>query len=41
LGEQLNAQKPAHLQAVPYLPEPHAAWVNALEKEWLQRYGAK
>ena len=41
LGEQLDAQKPAHLQAVPYLPEPHAAWVNALEKEWLQRYGAK
>ncbi|WP_390886961.1 ABC transporter substrate-binding protein [Buttiauxella noackiae] len=41
LNEQLDAQKPAHLQAVPYLPEPHAAWVNALEKEWLQRYGAK
>ena len=41
LGEQLNAQKPAHLQTVPYLAEPHAAWVNALEKEWLQRYGAK
>lgn len=41
LNEQLDTQKPAHLQAVPYLPEPHAAWVNALEKEWLQRYGAK
>lgn len=41
LNEQLDAQKPANLQAVPYLPEPHAAWVNALEKEWLQRYGAK
>lgn len=39
-AEQLNAQKPAHLQAAPYLAEPHAAWVNALEKEWLQRYGA-
>lgn len=21
------------------LPEPHAAWVNALEQEWLRRYG--
>lgn len=41
LKEQLDAQKPAHQQAVPYLPEPHAAWVDALEKEWLQRYGAK
>ncbi|MEW7311313.1 ABC transporter substrate-binding protein [Buttiauxella gaviniae] len=39
-AEQLNAQKPAHLQAAPYLAEPHAAWVNTLEKEWLQRYGA-
>ena len=41
LGEQLNAQKPTHLQTVLYLAEPHAAWVNALEKEWLQRYGAR
>ena len=41
LSEQLIAQKPAHLQTVPYLAEPHAAWVNALEKEWLQRYGAR
>ncbi|POT57619.1 ABC transporter substrate-binding protein [Citrobacter amalonaticus] len=23
----------------PVLPEPHAAWVNALEQEWLRRYG--
>ncbi|MGB7800009.1 ABC transporter substrate-binding protein [Buttiauxella sp.] len=41
LDRQLDAQKPAHLQTVPYLAEPHAAWVNALEKEWLQRYGAR
>ncbi|MDR9890032.1 ABC transporter substrate-binding protein [Pseudenterobacter timonensis] len=25
----------------PVLPEPHAAWVNALEQEWLQRYGTR
>lgn len=24
----------------PALPEPHASWVDALEKEWLRRYGA-
>lgn len=41
LREQLDAQKPAHQQTVPYLAEPHAAWINALEKEWLQRYGAQ
>ncbi|KFC82361.1 ABC transporter substrate-binding protein [Buttiauxella agrestis] len=41
LREQLDAQKPVHQQSVPYLAEPHAAWVEALEKEWLQRYGAK
>ncbi|MGT8855644.1 ABC transporter substrate-binding protein [Enterobacter sp. 186315] len=23
------------------LPEPHAAWVNALEQEWLRRYGTR
>ncbi len=23
----------------PVLAEPHAAWVNALEQEWLRRYG--
>jgi putative thiamine transport system substrate-binding protein len=26
-------------QAVPALPEPHASWVDALEKEWTRRYG--
>ncbi|SUW64367.1 ABC-type uncharacterized transport system, periplasmic component [Buttiauxella agrestis] len=41
LREQLDAQKPVHQHSVPYLAEPHAAWVEALEKEWLQRYGAK
>jgi putative thiamine transport system substrate-binding protein len=41
LREKLDAQKPVHQQSVPYLAEPHAAWVDALEKEWLQRYGAK
>ncbi|MTH46861.1 ABC transporter substrate-binding protein [Intestinirhabdus alba] len=25
----------------PTLPEPHAAWVNALEQEWLRRYGTR
>ena len=23
----------------PVLPEPHASWVDALEKEWTRRYG--
>jgi putative thiamine transport system substrate-binding protein len=26
---------------VPTLPEPHASWVEALEAEWLKRYGAQ
>jgi putative thiamine transport system substrate-binding protein len=26
-------------QAAPALPEPHASWVDALEKEWTRRYG--
>jgi putative thiamine transport system substrate-binding protein len=26
-------------QAPPVLAEPHALWVNALEQEWLRRYG--
>jgi putative thiamine transport system substrate-binding protein len=26
-------------QSAPSLPEPHASWVNALEKEWIRRYG--
>ena len=26
-------------QTAPALPEPHASWVDALEKEWTRRYG--
>jgi putative thiamine transport system substrate-binding protein len=26
-------------QVMPALPEPHASWVNPLEREWLRRYG--
>ncbi|HCB1916218.1 TPA: ABC transporter substrate-binding protein [Citrobacter braakii] len=33
----LLARIPQGLPAM--LPEPHAAWVNALEQEWLRRYG--
>ena len=29
-----QVEKPA-----PVLPEPHASWVDAIEKEWLRRYG--
>ena len=28
-------------EAVPTLPEPHASWVEALEVEWLKRYGSR
>jgi putative thiamine transport system substrate-binding protein len=28
-------------ESVPTLPEPHASWVEALEAEWLKRYGAR
>ena len=28
-------------EVVPTLPEPHASWVEALEGEWLKRYGAR
>lgn len=34
-----TAWTPAGLPAV--LPEPHAAWINALEQEWLRRYGTR
>lgn len=27
-------------KSVPTLPEPHASWVEALEKEWVKRYGS-
>jgi putative thiamine transport system substrate-binding protein len=26
--------------SAPALPEPHASWVDALEKEWVRRFGA-
>jgi putative thiamine transport system substrate-binding protein len=33
--------RPGQLQrTAPTLPEPHASWVEALEKEWTRRYGA-
>jgi len=28
-------------ELVPTLPEPHASWVEALEAEWVRRYGAR
>ncbi|PAW16750.1 hypothetical protein CKJ89_03555 [Klebsiella pneumoniae] len=37
-GELVGAARsPAHWRAL--LAEPHAAWVDALEQEWLRRYG--
>jgi len=42
---KLNAEQQHTLQALipentpPVLAEPHAAWVNVLEQEWLRRYG--
>jgi putative thiamine transport system substrate-binding protein len=27
------------LQSAPALPEPHASWVEPIEREWLRRYG--
>ena len=27
------------MQSAPALPEPHASWVEAIEREWLKRYG--
>lgn len=42
---KLDARQQKTLQSLmpentpPVLAEPHAAWVNALEQEWLRRYG--
>ncbi len=36
-AKALTARVPEGLP--PVLAEPHAAWVNALEQEWLRRYG--
>jgi putative thiamine transport system substrate-binding protein len=33
------AQPGQVIQAAPALPEPHASWVEPLEKEWVRRYG--
>ncbi|PCL73702.1 hypothetical protein CPT09_27535 [Klebsiella pneumoniae] len=46
-GELVGAARsPAHWRALfadpqlgQALAEPHAAWVDALEQEWLRRYG--
>ena len=35
-----GAQPGQVTQAAPALPEPHASWVDPLEKEWVRRYGA-
>ena len=35
-----SATLPGQLQTfAPAIPEPHASWVDALEKEWARRYG--
>ena len=35
-----SVPRPGQLtQSAPALPEPHASWVEALEKEWIRRYG--
>lgn len=38
-AKQLRTFTPSDTPDV--LPEPHAAWVNALEQEWLRRYGTR
>jgi len=36
-----SATLPGQLQTfAPAIPEPHASWVDALEKEWARRYGS-
>ena len=38
----MNKPAPGALnENIPTLAEPHASWVEALEKEWLRRYGAR
>ena len=35
-----SAARPGQVTVIaPVLPEPHASWVDALEKEWTRRYG--
>ena len=38
-GQQKTLQALMPENTPPVLAEPHAAWVNALEQEWLRRYG--
>ena len=38
-GQQKTLQGLMPENTPPVLAEPHAAWVNALEQEWLRRYG--
>ncbi|MDO9145765.1 MULTISPECIES: ABC transporter substrate-binding protein [Comamonadaceae] len=39
---QMRKAAPGALaESVPTLPEPHASWVEALESEWLKRYGTR
>jgi putative thiamine transport system substrate-binding protein len=37
---QSTPQPGAVSQTAPALPEPHASWVEPVEKEWIRRYGA-
>lgn len=41
LNRQLAAQVPGSLEPAPVLAEPHAAWVSAVERAWLARYGSR
>jgi putative thiamine transport system substrate-binding protein len=41
LAAQLKDLLPASFEPAPFLAEPHAAWVAAIEKAWLQRYGSR
>lgn len=38
---QLQKLMPKSQHPVPFLAEPHAAWVTAIEQAWLQRYGSR
>lgn len=38
---QLQELRPKSQRPVPFLAEPHAAWVTAIEQAWLQRYGSR
>lgn len=38
---QLQELMPKSQRPVPFLAEPHAAWVTAIEQAWLQRYGSR